>query len=201
MHLFQPTGFYVQSPDCSARLLDEKVGAAGGKDHRGFQGGSRPSGFANVGSDAGDGRPCGPLYGDSGGASRFFYCTKASRSERDAGLDAMPETVVDVQARHHSRRMEEVKRFDGAEPARGRNHHPTIKPIELMRWLVRLVTPAGGLVLDPFAGSGTTGIAAVLEGREFIGIEREAEYAEIAERRIKHWAAQHQPDLFAQGAS
>jgi len=88
---------------------------------------------------------------------RFLYSPKASRSERNAGLE-------------------------------GTNHHPTIKPIELMRYLVRLTkTPTGGVVLDPFTGSGTTGIACVLEGREFIGIEREAEYVEIAEKRIAHY--------------
>jgi len=95
-------------------------------------------------------------YGDSGSAARFFYCAKASRSERNAGLES--------------------------------NGHPTVKPIELMRYLVRLTkTPTGGVVLDPFMGSGTTGIACVLEGREFIGIEREAEYVEIAEKRIAHY--------------
>ena len=68
------------------------------------------------------------------------------------------------------------------------NFHPTVKPIALMRYLVRLTkTPTGGVVLDPFTGSGTTGIACVLEGREFIGIEREAEYVEIAEKRIAHY--------------
>lgn len=96
-------------------------------------------------------------YGDSGSAARFFYCAKASRSERNAGLE-------------------------------GTNHHPTIKPIELMRYLVRLTkTPTGGVVLDPFTGSGTTGIACELEGREFIGIEKEAEYVEIAKKRIAYW--------------
>ena len=68
-----------------------------------------------------------------------------------------------------------------------RTIHPTVKPIDLMRWLVRLVTPPGGTVLDPFAGSGTTGIAAALEGFDFIGIEREAGYVEIAEARIAWW--------------
>ena len=68
------------------------------------------------------------------------------------------------------------------------NHHPTVKPIELMRYLVRLTkTPTGGIVLDPFMGSGTTGIACVLEERDFIGIEREPEYVEIAEKRIAHY--------------
>jgi site-specific DNA-methyltransferase (adenine-specific) len=99
-----------------------------------------------------------PGYGDSGSAARFFYCAKASRAEREAGLDG-----------------------DGS--AR-RNHHPTVKPIALMRYLIRLVTPPGAVVLDPFAGSGTTGIAAALEGCEFVGIEQSADYAAIAEARI-----------------
>lgn len=72
-----------------------------------------------------------------------------------------------------------------------RNPHPTVKPIALMRWLIRLAVPAGGVVLDPFCGSGTTGIAAVAEGRQFIGIEREGEYVEVACARLTHWA--HQP--------
>lgn len=95
-----------------------------------------------------------------GSAARFFYCAKASRSERNAGLD-------------------------------GTNHHPTIKPIELMRYLVRLTkTPTGGVVLDPFMGSGTTGMACVKEGRNFIGIELDEEYLEIAKKRIEHAQAE-----------
>jgi site-specific DNA-methyltransferase (adenine-specific) len=95
--------------------------------------------------------------GDSGSAARFFYCAKASRSERNAGLEGMGEM---------------------------QNHHPTVKPLALMRYLCRLVTPPGGIVLDPFAGSGSTGKACALEGFRFIGIEREAEYCEIARARI-----------------
>jgi site-specific DNA-methyltransferase (adenine-specific) len=68
------------------------------------------------------------------------------------------------------------------------NDHPTVKPVDLMRWLVRLVTPPGGIVLDPFVGSGTTGIAARLEGFDFLGIEQDAHYIEIAERRIGNFA-------------
>jgi DNA modification methylase len=77
-----------------------------------------------------------------------------------------------------------VERNAGLE---GRNAHPTVKPIALMRWLVRLVTPPGGLVLDPFAGSGTTGIACALEGLSFIGVEREADYVAIARARMRWW--------------
>ena len=75
------------------------------------------------------------------------------------------------------------------------NHHPTVKPTALMRWLCRLVTPPGGIVLDPFAGSGSTGKAAVLEGFGFVGIEREPEYFEIMRRRIEHAQAQMQGRL------
>jgi DNA modification methylase len=75
---------------------------------------------------------------------------------------------------------------EGTEKA-ARNDHPTVKPIELMRWLVRLATLPGGLVLDPFTGSGSTGAATIMEGARFLGIEREAEYVPIARARIKHW--------------
>jgi site-specific DNA-methyltransferase (adenine-specific) len=77
-----------------------------------------------------------------------------------------------------------TRRDEGYEVAPRANHHPTVKPTELMRYLCRLVTPPGGVVLDPFTGSGSTGKAAVLEGFRFIGIEREAEYVEIARARI-----------------
>lgn len=120
-------------------------------------------------------------------AARFFYCAKASRKDRDEGLAAFGTQVVDVLAGHRSRRMDEVKRPDGAPPAIGKNIHPTVKPTSLMQWLCRLITPPGGTILDPFMGSGSTGKAAVLEGFNFVGIEREDEYMPIAEARIA-WA-------------
>jgi len=111
-----------------------------------------------------------------GGASRFFYCAKATRAERNAGLrwSSGEQSPGTFQA-------------EGTEKA-AHNNHPTVKPLSLMRWLVRLATPPGGLVLDPFTGSGSTGAAAVLEGARFLGIEREAAYVPIARARIKHWA-------------
>lgn len=96
--------------------------------------------------------------GDTGGASRFFYCAKASSAERGDG------------------------------------NHPTVKPVALMRWLVKLVCPPGGVVLDPFAGSFTTGVACVLEDRDFIGIEMDASYVEMGRRRI----VEAQGPLFAE---
>lgn len=123
----------------------------------------------------------GALYGDSGGASRFFYVAKPSRSERDQGCETLTPKQRD-DSRKEGNPGGDNPRNRGLQP-RG-NHHPTVKPIELMRWLVRLVTPADGIVLDPFTGSGTTGCACAYELKQFIGIEREAEYVEIAKRRI-----------------
>ena len=121
-------------------------------------------------------------HDDNGGsAARFFYCAKASKADRDEGCGD-----VDPQQRDESRKQGDPggdnPRNRGAQPRA--NHHPTVKPTDLMRYLCRLVTPPGGLVLDPFMGSGSTGKAAMLEGFRFVGIEREAEYVAIAERRI-----------------
>jgi site-specific DNA-methyltransferase (adenine-specific) len=147
-------------------------------------------------------------FGDTGSASRFFsalpldaddvatqrvmYCAKASRSDREQGLEGLEERRP---AEVYGNGMNGPTRFDPSlHTAEGvaarashhvRNHHPTVKPTALMRWLVRLVTPPGGVVLDPFMGSGSTGKAATIEGFDFIGIELEAEYLNIARRRIE----------------
>lgn len=124
----------------------------------------------------------------------FLYCAKPSRSEKNAGCDGMPEDVSDAYAAHRHRRMDgDPERFDGKPAARASNHHPTVKPVALMRWLIRLVTKPGDVVLDPFCGSATTGVAALLEGRRFIGIERapdagERAFAPIARARLEHAA-------------
>jgi DNA modification methylase len=135
-----------------------------------------------------------PYHNDTGTAARFFpsfrYVAKPSTREREAGCEALPAVAAhEITGRkegsagqHHARA--------GVTGARGRrNTHPTVKPIALMRWLVRLVTPPDGCVLDPFAGSGTTGIACVLEGFDFFGIELDAHHAEIARARIAHHEA------------
>lgn len=128
-----------------------------------------------------------PRIDSSTSAARFFYCAKASKKDRNEGLGAMPETTADPYGQHRGRRMaENDARFDGKPPSRGQNNHPTVKPTELMRYLCRLVTPPRGLVLDPFAGSGSTGKAAILEGFRFIGIEIDDGYAEIARTRLRH---------------
>jgi DNA modification methylase len=123
-------------------------------------------------------------YNDTGGASRFFYTAKSSRSEREAGLEDRPQRLVNTLNEYKANSEGRTARKAGGAPRA--NVHPTVKPVALMRWLVRLVAPPDGVVLDPFTGSGTTGIAAALEGRRFVGIEREAEYVEIARARIAH---------------
>jgi len=122
-----------------------------------------------------------PGYGDSGSAARFFYCAKAGKAERNAGLDGMPEKRPD------DRTTTGMGTFDEKGVAKQANHHPTVKPLALMRYLVRLVTPPNGIVLDPFAGSGSTLVAATLEGFSSIGIEITEEYIPIIEARIE-WA-------------
>ena len=111
------------------------------------------------------------------GLSRLFYCAKASKHEREAGCEQLPAQLVKLYNGHHH------------PPRIRRNTHRTVKPIDLMRWLIRLTCPPNGLVLDTFTGSGTTGIAAVMENRLFLGIEREAAYVDIACARLTHWAA------------
>jgi DNA modification methylase len=127
-------------------------------------------------------------YADRGGASRFFYCAKTSRAERNAGLEGFEEKPPPQEYRLGAVEGNPRKpsKCSAAKPVA--NNHPTVKPINLMRWLGRLVTPPGGLVLDPFLGSGSTGCAAVLEGFDFVGIEREEEYVAIAEARMAFWA-------------
>lgn len=145
------------------------------------------------------------VYADSGGASRFYpqfegqevpdeafyYCAKANRSEREAGLDDLPVRSGAEATRSKEGQVRLKSPRTGAGRGGGvRNDHPTVKPIDLMRWLVRLGTPPGGLVLDPYVGSGTTGIATMMEPGvfRFLGFERKPKHVRIAELRIRHVA-------------
>ena len=133
--------------------------------------------FASKGDDGASFR------GDTGSAARFFYCAKSSVSDREEGLAGL-----ELRQRDTSRK----EGNPGGDNPRNRgvkkklNHHPTVKPTELMRYLCRLITPPGGIVLDPFCGSGSTGKGAVIEGFSFIGIDAEEEYIEIARSRIAY---------------
>lgn len=128
-------------------------------------------------------------HGDSGGASRFFYCAKPSREERNIGLESKDETLTEHGARPQDWENQDWSKVNG-------NYHPTLKPLKLMEYLVTLITPPNGTVLDMFMGSGTTGLACVNKGFDFVGIEREKEYFEIASKRIAHVQAHKEPTLF-----
>jgi DNA modification methylase len=151
------------------------------------RGGSNPNPM-----DWGNGRADGRIvkgHNDNGGsAARFFYCAKASRKDRDEGLEGFEKK---------GSRPLGISNWDGQTNGSGEamgpsqpraNIHPTVKPTDLMRYLCRLVTPPGGVVLDPFMGSGSTGKAVILEGFDFVGCEMSPEYFEIARARIEHAA-------------
>jgi DNA modification methylase len=130
-----------------------------------------------------------PGFGDSGGASRFFYCPKVSKSERNEGLDSLQTKQTTGGGGGIGDYKNDVNSASGkfgSEKAPSKNFHPTVKPTDLMAYLIRLVTKKGGVVLDPFMGSGSTGKAAIRGGFDFVGIEREKEYFEIADARIQY---------------
>jgi site-specific DNA-methyltransferase (adenine-specific) len=166
--------------DFTAGLLDEqsgqtKSGKPGVRTSDGFNANSFGAG---VGIKAGESNG---EYGDSGGASRFFYVAKASKRDRNEGLEELPFIEGGSMTGKEYRENKPTN-----QPMR-QNFHPTVKPTELMRYLIKLVTPAGGVVLDPFTGSGSTGKAALLDGYRFIGIEMTADYLPIIEGRLL-WA-------------
>lgn len=160
----------------AGKLLDEQSG-----NRKGFNGGGGPTRFANAkgGKKLDDYN----YYKDEGGASRFFYCPKTSKKDRNEGLDNFEDKK--------SRKWRDDKgmKYTGSGNLRNevsKNNHPTVKPTDLMRYLINLITPPNGTILDPFMGSGSTGKAAVRCGVNFIGIEKEQEYMDIAKARIEH---------------
>ena len=148
------------------------------------------SGYNRKGTIGGNGTYCGgvgmPTYnhGDEGSASRYFYCAKASQAERNVGMSHFSETEM---GRNQSS-LDGGAMLTGSGNPRSnakKNFHPTVKPVALMAWLVRLVTPIDGICLDPFAGSGTTGMACELQGYKYILMEMTDEYIPIIEARIQ----------------
>jgi len=167
----------------AGKLLDEQAPKTGNafkskrkKDTSGGSGNSWTNGGKEEGEDNG-------IYDGLSGASKFFYCPKVSSKERNFGCENLPQrqtiggggTETDIAGAY------------GSVKAKSGNHHPTLKPIELMKWLVKLVSIEGQVILDPFTGSGSTGIAVELLGREFIGVELDPDYCEIAKARINAW--------------
>lgn len=128
----------------------------------------------------------GAFHADTGSAARFFYCAKASKSDRDEGVMLAMVTAAEMTDREPDTDGLNSPRAGAGRTSGARNNHPTVKPTALMQWLVRLVTPPGGKVLDPFTGSGSTGKACAIEGFEFIGFEMDPHYCEIAKQRIAY---------------
>jgi site-specific DNA-methyltransferase (adenine-specific) len=188
-------------PNCPCYILDKQSGNKTGQ--RGVVKGTEPS-HTKKNAIYGDysmveGKFAKPMD-DLGGASRFFYCPKASKKDRNEGCDGLPQKAnvfmspdSRMDKEHYERTSPGMERFK-TEPKS--NYHPTVKPTDLMAYLIRLVTPKGGVVLDPFMGSGSMGKAAVREGMNFIGIERDDEYMEIAKSRIEHEESKNKHQQF-----
>lgn len=161
----------------TAKLLDEQSGnirlTAGGQTIGKFN-------FAPAENTNGNKRIQGKVT--LGGASRFFYVAKANKRDRNEGLDELPEQILTGRDEGQDERQVPFKTRSNVV----KNIHPTVKPTALMQYLIRLVTPPNGIVLDPFTGSGSTGKAALLENKRFIGIELTAEYLPIIEGRLRH---------------
>lgn len=176
MQYFESSGFTVRAG--AAQALDEQSGIAKPKAGRtALRGGKSIHGSPTIGSP----EQVGNWPADTGGgASRFFYVAKASKSERNAGLEGMPLKESGI-------KNDSGRGFSESDPHKkiyNQNFHPTVKPIKLMQYLINLVTPPNGTVLDPFMGSGSTGVAAKNLNHKFVGIELSEEYFEIAKKRI-----------------
>lgn len=185
---------YECAPGCPVRTLDEQSG-----ERKSGGGGMRTTSLGMM-NDDGWQPTVSPIKRpppDKGGASRFFYVAKAPRSEKDAGLEHLPrKTGGEATGREDGAAGVSNPRAGAGRTGGARNSHPTVKGLALMRWLVRLVTPPGGVVLDPFAGSGSTGVAALEEGFSFIGCELTDEYLPILLGRVRHALElpQHAPE-------
>jgi len=171
--------------DCPIKILDEQSGVSkstGGRigNKNGAYSGIGANGFTtnHEKGDAG--------FGDKGGASRFFYVAKASKSERNKGLENFEVKRMEGRDEGQDERSVAYK----ARPTPTANIHPTVKPIKLMQYLVKMITPPNGIVLDPFCGSGTTGVACKLDGFQFVGLEQDPEYCKIAQARINNFVSE-----------
>jgi site-specific DNA-methyltransferase (adenine-specific) len=184
------------NPNCPCYLLDEQSGFS-----KGVVGSKRVSGPKQIFNEPGTSVEKQVITGgkaDNGGASRFFYQAKVSKAERNMGLDELEETTtagkghgLDRRCSHCNTSMLKPEDCKCEEPnwitPAKKNTHPTVKPVNLMTYLCRMITPQGGIVLDPFVGSGSTGIAARLEGFRFVGMEMDKDYFKIAEARIENF--------------
>ncbi len=179
--------------EVTAGLLDEqsgvsKSGKPGVRSADGFNAGVYGKGMGIAAGNANG------EYGDTGGASRFFYVAKASKRDRNEGLEDLEDKRVGTfEGSVEQKPGRKIGRNRNKPNLPGKNTHPTVKPTALMRYLVKLVTPPGGTVLDPFTGSGSTGKAAILEGFEFVGVELTEDYLPIIEGRL-NWALENRDE-------
>ena len=169
------------NPDCPCRMLDEQSGVSKTTKRTNFK---KNNTMWQEKEDEGDTMSGG--FNDKGGASRFFYQAKVSKKERNMGLDKFEEKEYYRLDPNQKTPYTEVQKKYAKRSSR-KNNHPTVKPINLMTYLCRLVTPKNGIVLDPYMGSGSTGISALLEGFRFVGMEMDEDYIKIAESRIENF--------------
>ena len=187
---FKPTNAQGRFP--ANIILDEEAGKILDKQTGELKSGSMQKGMGGFGNGEkncygeSDGAKDSKEYNCSnGGASRFFYCAKAGKKERNLGCEEF-ESKAKCEIDKMGGEKCSMKTGSGNDRnVAYKNNHPTVKPVKLMQNLVRLVTPKGKVCLDPFFGSGTTGIACIKEGMNYIGIELEEEYIKIANARIK----------------
>ena len=163
---------------------DTRSGGSNGMSRLTFGEGTTSNEDSHIGYEANDkGRFPSNVLGEIPDYQKYFYCPKVSRKERHAGFDlkGIPTNPDGMMSRDENGQL--VNNYT-AKKADAGNNHPTVKPVALMKYLIKLVTPPNGRVLDPFNGSGSTGMAAVELGYEYIGIEQDPKYCEISERRI-----------------
>jgi len=165
--------------DCPIRILDEQSGVKASTRNMSY---SRGGGYFIDGIP--NKKEKSWFKSEVGGASRFFYVAKASKAERNKGLEDFDTKQTTGGGGTYN---EEAGAKYGSIKAEGKNFHPTVKPIKLMQYLVKMITPPNGIVLDPFCGSGTTGVACKMDGFQFVGLEQDPEYAKIAEARIANY--------------
>jgi len=178
--------------DCPIRILDEQSGDRSSTRINNSNDGKKSVTNKLFGGSIQKKESYSKDYRDKGGASRFFYVAKASKAERNKGLDVF-ETKQTIGG--GGTYNEEAGAKYGSIKAEGKNFHPTVKPIKLMQYLVKMITPPNGIVLDPFCGSGTTGVACKLDGFQFVGLEQDPEYFRIAEARINNIEVEKETQL------
>lgn len=167
--------------EIAGELLDEQSGIV----NQGHWPKGSTKGFGDFGGGENKYEGVGPKDKTKSGASRFFYQAKVSNKERNMGLDGFEEKSNKFGNQKNGNDIGNKSVNDRFTTNPKKNNHPTVKPINLMAYLCRLITPTNGIVLDPFMGSGSTGIACMLEGFKFVGMEMDMDYFRIAQKRIE----------------